>query len=141
MSTPTIADRLRGAGERVTGSRLMVADVLSADRPRTAEEVLRRLRRQDRRIGRATVFRTLDRFVEAGLARRLEMDGHVYGYVTCEPDHHHHLLCTSCGRVEPVPESYVSGLAERLLHDRGFVVDDARLDFYGGCSTCVDAQA
>lgn len=114
----------------------MVADALSADRPRTAEDVLRRLRRQDRRIGRATVFRTLDRFVETGLARRLEMDGHVYGYVTCEPEHHHHLLCTSCGRVEPLPEAYISGLAGRIQRDRGFAVDDARLDFYGRCAQC-----
>lgn len=114
----------------------MVADALATDRPRTAEEVLLRLRRADRRIGRATVFRALDRLVEAGLARRLEMEGHVYGYVTCEPEHHHHLLCTSCGRVEPIPERYVAGLAGDIRRDRGFIVEDARLDFYGQCAEC-----
>jgi Fur family transcriptional regulator, ferric uptake regulator len=114
----------------------MVADALAPDRPRTAEEVLRRLRREDRHIGRATVFRALDRFVEAGLARRLEMEGHVYGYVTCEPEHHHHLLCTNCGRVEPLPERYVEGVAADIRRDRGFSVDDARLDFYGRCADC-----
>jgi Fur family transcriptional regulator, ferric uptake regulator len=115
----------------------MVANALSPDRPRTAEQVLQRLRLQHRTIGRATVFRALERFVEVGLARRLEMDGHVYGYVSCEPEHHHHLLCISCGRVEALPETYIEGLAARLHRDRGFVVDDARLDFYGRCSTCV----
>jgi Fe2+ or Zn2+ uptake regulation protein len=136
MPIPSTAERLRRAGARVTGKRLMVADALTADRPRTAEEVLRRLRRDDRHIGRATVFRALDRFVEVGLARRLEMDGHVYGYVTCEPEHHHHLLCTSCGKVEGLPERYVAGLAQDIERDRGFTVDDARLDFYGRCAEC-----
>jgi Fur family ferric uptake transcriptional regulator len=119
----------------------MVADALAPDRLRTAEDVLHRLQLEHQDVGRATVFRALDRFVELALARRLEMDGHVYGYVLCEPEHHHHLLCTSCGRVEPVPERYVAGLADDLLRDRGFTVDDARLDFYGRCRECRSREA
>ncbi len=66
----------------------------------------------------------------------MELDGHVYAYVACLPEHHHHLACTNCGRVEEIDEAYVRPIVERLAHDMGFQIDDARLDFYGRCATC-----
>jgi Fur family ferric uptake transcriptional regulator len=131
------ADRLSAAGERVTRQRLLVANALAAaGRQLTAEQLYRSLRRRERGIGRATVFRTLETLVDAGVARRLELDGHVYAYVACLPAHHHHIACTRCGRVEEIDEAYVTPLAERLAQELGFEIDDARLDFYGRCLTC-----
>lgn len=131
------ADRLTAAGERVTRQRLLVANALAASGRRlTAEQLFRSLRRREPAIGRATVFRTLETLVEAGVARRLELDGHVYAYVACLPAHHHHIACTRCGRVEEIDEAYVAPIAERLAREMGFEIDDARLDFYGRCATC-----
>lgn len=136
-SSLAAADRLTAAGERVTRQRLLVADALaSTGRRLTAEQLYRSLRRRDPAIGRATVFRTLETLVEAGVARRLELDGHVYAYVACLPAHHHHIACTRCGRVEEIDEAYVTPIAERLAEEMGFEIDDARLDFYGRCATC-----
>lgn len=130
-------DRLFAVGERVTSQRLLVANALAAARRQlTADQLFRSLRRQVPSIGRATVFRTLETLVEAGVARRLEQDGHVYAYVACLPEHHHHLACTRCGRVEEIGESYVRPIAQRLARDMGFEIDDARLDFYGRCAAC-----
>lgn len=130
-------DRLRDAGERVTRQRLLVSDALTAmGRQVTAQELYERLRRNEPRIGRATVFRTLEALATAGVARRLEQDGHVYGYVACRPEHHHHLACDRCGRVEEIGESYIRPVAERVAADLGFTIDDARLDFYGRCARC-----
>ena len=137
MSGASTADRLHDAGERVTHQRLLVADALTAvGRRVTAQDLYDRLRRKNPRIGRATVFRTLEALVTAGVARRLEQDGHVYGYVACRPEHHHHLACDRCGRVEEIDEGYITPVADRLAADRGFKVDDARLDFYGLCASC-----
>lgn len=131
------ADRLSAAGERVTRQRLLVADALAAaGRQLTAEQLYRGLRRRVSGIGRATVFRTLETLVDAGVARRLELDGHIYAYVACLPAHHHHIACTRCGRVEEIDEAYVTPIAERLAQEMGFEIDDARLDFYGRCATC-----
>ena len=136
------ADRLTAAGERVTRQRLLVANALAAaGRQLTAEQLYRGLRRQVPGIGRATVFRTLETLVDAGVARRLELDGHVYAYVACLQDHHHHLACTRCGRVEEIDEAYITPIAQRLAADLGFEIDDARLDFYGRCATCRAEQA
>ncbi|HEX7197199.1 MAG TPA: Fur family transcriptional regulator [Candidatus Limnocylindria bacterium] len=135
-------DRLRDAGERVTRQRLIVSDALTAmGRQVTAQELYERLRRSEPRIGRATVFRTLEALVTAGVARRLEQDGHVYGYVACRPEHHHHLACDRCGRVEEIGESYIRPVAERVASDLGFTIDDARLDFYGRCARCTAESA
>ena len=137
LDPTSTADRLAAAGERVTRQRLLVADALaSAGRQVTAQDLYVRLRRLDPRIGRATVFRTLEALVAAGVARRLEQDGHVYGYVACRPEHHHHLACDRCGRVEEIGEGYITPVAERLAAEHGFQIDDARLDFYGLCARC-----
>jgi Fe2+ or Zn2+ uptake regulation protein len=85
MGTPvreptSTADRLAAAGERVTRQRLLVADALAAHgRQITAQDLYDRLRRREPRLGRATVFRTLEALVAAGVARRHEQDGHVDG--------------------------------------------------------------
>ncbi|HET6820457.1 MAG TPA: Fur family transcriptional regulator [Candidatus Limnocylindria bacterium] len=130
-------DRLRAAGERVTPQRLLVADTLAlAGRQLTADQLWHRVRRRSPRVGRATVFRTVEALVEAGVARRFELANHVYGYAACQPGHHHHLACSRCGRVEEIDEGYVLPVAERLASDTGFVIDDARLDFYGRCAAC-----
>jgi Fur family transcriptional regulator, ferric uptake regulator len=133
----TTAERLSAAGERVTRQRLIVADALvRAGRQLTAGELYHRVREAKPSLGRATVFRTLERLVEAGVARRLERDGHVYAYIACEPTHHHHLSCSSCGRVEEIPESWVRPIAARASRQLDFEIDDARLDFYGRCAEC-----
>jgi len=132
-----VADRLTAAGERVTRQRLLVANALAGSGRRlTADELYRALRRREPGIGRATVFRTLETLVEAGVARRFELDGHVHAYVACLPAHHHHIACTRCGRVEEIDEAYVTPLIGRLAEEMGFEIDDARLDFYGRCATC-----
>ncbi|MEO8511375.1 MAG: Fur family transcriptional regulator [Chloroflexota bacterium] len=137
----TTAERLRAVGERVTPQRITVADELgAAGRQVTAQELWAKLRRRHPGIGRATVFRTLETLVTAGVARRLEQEGHVYGYVACRPQHHHHLACSVCGRVEEIGEAYIRPVAERISADLGFEIDDARLDFYGRCATCRAAQ-
>jgi Fe2+ or Zn2+ uptake regulation protein len=142
VSEPAIADRLRAAGERVTPQRLAVADALEhAARPQQAEELWRRLRRTRPAVGRATVFRTLEALVSAGVARRLEIENHASAYIACRPTHHHHLVCVACGSVEEIGETYVRPVAERVAADLGFRVDHARLDFYGTCASCGRGRA
>lgn len=141
MTGTTTADRLHAAGERVTPQRLVIAEALDALGGQvTAQDLYEHLRGRHRGIGRATVFRALEALVGAGLARRLEREGHVYAYVACRPEHHHHLACERCGRVEEIEEAYVTPVADRVANDLGFQIDDARLDFYGLCASCRAAE-
>ncbi len=140
MGRAAAADRLRAAGARVTPQRLAVAEALQASgRPQSADELWRRVRGSRGAIGRATVFRTLEALVGAGVARRLELENHGAAYVACAAEHHHHLACTECGRVLEIDETYLRGIADRVAVDTGFVIDDARIDFYGRCAACAAA--
>ena len=128
---------LQQTGVRLTPQRLAIAAVLAQTGKETsAQELYERVRRKHAYIGRATVFRSLDTLVSAGLAQRLERPGHISAYVWCEPGHHHHLICTTCRTVEDLDEEAVAPLAETIARQRGFRVDHATLDFYGECRSC-----
>jgi Fur family ferric uptake transcriptional regulator len=137
MVETTTGAALQQTGVRLTPQRLAIAGVLAqVGKEVSAQELYDRVRRKHPYIGRATVFRSVDRLVSAGLAQRLERPGHVSAYVWCEPGHHHHLICTTCRTVEDLGEDAVSPLVETIARQRGFRVDHATLDFYGECRNC-----
>ena len=137
MVETTTDAALQQTGVRLTPQRLAIATALAQTGKETsAQELYDRVRKKHAYIGRATVFRSLDRLVSAGLAQRLERPGHVSAYVWCEPGHHHHLICTTCRTVEDLGEESVAPLIESIARHRGFRVDHATLDFYGECRNC-----
>ncbi|HEY8674362.1 MAG TPA: Fur family transcriptional regulator [Candidatus Dormibacteraeota bacterium] len=122
---------------RLTAQRQLVAQALR-DTGRTvgAVELFDNLRREHPHLGRATVFRTLDLLVEMGLAKRFEGDGHVYLYTSCEPVHHHHLVCRTCGSTTDIDDAEVDALIYSMRRRHDFVLDHGSLDFYGTCARC-----
>ncbi len=138
MPTETTRTRVLAAGHRLTPQRDLIAQVLEADaRPRTAQELWVAVREVAPGVGRATVFRTLDALVAAGVARRLTLPSRRTAYVGCSAHHHHHFVCQQCGAVAELPEGEVNPLLRQLERSRGFQVDHARLDFYGTCAACL----
>ena len=132
-----IATRLTQSGHRLTAQRMLVADSLSrARRALSAQELYHRLLPGHPYLGRATVFRTLDFLVDAGLAQRFEGEGHVYLYAACEPHHHHHLVCRTCGAITDIDDVAVRTLISTVRTRYAFDLDHDALDFYGTCSRC-----
>jgi Fur family ferric uptake transcriptional regulator len=132
-----IADRLTASGHRLTAQRIIVADALqSMRRTVSAQELFDDLRVEHPYLGRATVFRALDFLVDAGLAQRFEGEGHVHVYTSCEPTHHHHLVCRNCGSTTDIDDSAVDALISSVLGRYEFKLDHAALDFYGTCARC-----
>lgn len=134
---PYLLGVLESTGERLTGPRRAVAQLID-DRAAhfTAAELLNDARARDVRLGRATVFRTLELFNEMGLLERLDLPSGEHAYVVCAPRHHHHVICSRCGRASDVGDL---GL-ERVLHEAaartGYQIDDHRLELYGLCPFC-----
>ncbi len=127
---------------RLTAQRQLVAKALQeAARTVGAGELFETLRRGHPRIGRATVFRTLDLLVEMGLAQRFEGDGHVHLYTACKPAHHHHLVCRVCGSSSDIEDAEVEALVTSIRRRHRFVLDHESLDFYGTCGSCAAAPA
>lgn len=125
-------------GVRATAPRRAVVDAaLAHDRPFTAQELVAGLAR--RRVGRATVFRTLDLLVRLGVLSRMhavEAGQRCVRYTRCDPEHHHHLRCRSCGRVEeidlPALERQLAAVARR----RGFHATLHEVEIEGLCGRC-----
>lgn len=141
MTTAVASSTGAGPPRRLTAQRLLVAEALrKADRTVGAVELYDTLRRSNPRIGRATVFRTLDLLVEMGLAQRFEGDGHVHLYTSCKPAHHHHLVCRRCGSSADIDDAEVETLIASVRRRHGFAVDHGSLDFYGMCATCAEAE-
>lgn len=133
----TVAKRLAVSGQRLTPQRRTVLEALRRSRTTaTALELYEELRSTHPRLGRATVFRSLDSLVEAGLAQRFERPGHVYAYAPCSPRHHHHLVCRRCGQSVEIDEEVIGPLVRALNGRYSFAVDHESLDFYGICRRC-----
>jgi Fe2+ or Zn2+ uptake regulation protein len=134
LTDPRILEQLRSRGFRNTGPRRAVVAAAARRRGRfTASDILEDVRPQ--RVGRATVFRTLDLLADLGILERLHSDSH-HAYTLCSPEHHHHLVCTGCARVEeivsPAAERVVRAIAQRA----GFRVEGHLLEIVGLCQRC-----
>lgn len=89
----------------------------------TAEEIAARLRAGGEPVGIASVYRALDLLGEIGLVQRVEVGDGTARYESMTPggEHHHHVLCETCGRLTPFEddslERAMGRLADRLEHD------------------------
>ncbi len=135
-------ESLQADGRRNGGARRTVIEHLGAQPCcRSAQEIFDGIREQGGRVAIATVYRALEQLVELGLVARVELGD---GIARFEPshadgDHHHHLVCDDCGRVEPFSdpglESALVQVATRLDYDmRGHEVI-----LHGQCGDCLAA--
>jgi Fur family ferric uptake transcriptional regulator len=106
---------LTEAGHRAGSARAAVIDALSRERCcRSAQELHDALRAGGRSVGVASVYRTLDLLAELRLVNRVEVGDGIARFERAEPggEHHHHLVCGDCGRVE----SFEDERLERAIH-------------------------
>ena len=133
----TITRTLAANGFRLTGPRRILAELLaSREGPFSANDLLDEARRRNAGLGRATVFRALDRLEELGLVERVDLLTGEHAYVTCEPAHHHHLICSSCGTSVEIPDGPLRRAIAGIERETGFRVDAHRLELFGACPTC-----
>lgn len=132
---------IRRAGLRVTDTRRAVFEALHALPHARADEVAARLRETAPATSMQSVYNALGDFVEAGLVRRIEPAGHPGLYELRVDDNHHHLVCSSCGRVEDVDcvVGHPPCLSPAQTH--GFAVRVAEVTFWGLCPDCAPQSA
>ena len=121
----------------MTGPRLTVAELVAArDGHFTAADLVADARRRHPGIGRATVFRALDLFTSLALVERLDLPGGDHAYVACDPVHHHHAICTGCGRSLDVDDLGLTVVLTGIGRRSGFRVTAHRLEIFGLCAAC-----
>jgi Fe2+ or Zn2+ uptake regulation protein len=133
---------LDDAGYRLTEPRRAVAGLVAAREGHfTAADLVADARRRRLPIGRATIFRALDLFADLHLVERIDLPDGDHAYVGCDPVHHHHAICTRCGRSQDVEDlglgEVIAAAGERL----SFAVTSHRLELFGVCAACRAAGA
>lgn len=142
MGDPTsIVSALDRAGHRLTGPRRALAVLIAGqDGHFTAAELVAAARSRRLGVGRATVFRTLEVLEELGAIERLDLPNGEHAYVGCQPAHHHHVVCSRCGRTSEIRDADLQRVVRRVARQTGYRVDDHRLELFGLCPACLAGQ-
>src|SRR5690348_7986887 len=132
-------DALQRKGLRNGGARRAVIELLAEqDCCLTAQEIFDRLRADGRRVGIASVYRVLELLSSEGLLQRIDLGS---GIARFEParsggEHHHHLVCDSCGKVEAFEDSGLERAIHRLGETSGYAVAGHDVVLHGACADC-----
>ena len=125
------------AGYRLTEPRRAVAGLVAAREGHfTAADLVADARRRRLRIGRATIFRTLDAFADLRLVERIDLPDGDHAYVGCDPVHHHHAICTRCGRSQDIEDLGLGEVIAEVGDRLSFSVTSHRLELFGVCAAC-----
>ncbi len=108
---------------------------------RTAQDLYAEMRDAGMAVGLATVYRHLQRLEREGLLDALNTDDGRVAYRYCHSgDHHHHIVCRSCGRTVEVHDGSLEQWTERVAHDAGFSDVTHRVEIFGTCGTCAPVR-
>ena len=105
----------------------------------SAQDLHRRLADEGVKIGLATVYRQLNALADSGAADTIRMGGQQLFRLCGDDEHHHHLVCTRCGRtmeIEPPSEAWVRKVAAQY----GFTVSSHTVEVFGLCPECQKAR-
>ncbi len=129
---------LRNAGLKVTLPRVKIMQILEAtdSRHMSAEDVYKALRDADEDVGLATVYRVLTQFEAAGLVMRHHFEGGHSVFEMMTEDHHDHIVCTKCGKVEEFYDEVIEAQQQKQAEKKGYTISDHSLYIYGLCKNC-----
>jgi Fur family ferric uptake transcriptional regulator len=138
-STPAaFVDSLRPAGSKRSSKRDFIVNVfLRQEGHLTADNLVALIRREDERISRATIYRTLQWMVDAGIARKVDFgEGRFRFEHSYRHPRHFHLICKSCNRSFEFLSSDIEALIEEVAAARGFTPRQSVLQIHGTCEAC-----
>jgi Fe2+ or Zn2+ uptake regulation protein len=141
-SADDLVRALERAGHRRTDPRRSVAEMIATrDGHFSAADLVDEARSRYPGLGRATIFRALDLFTSLGLVERVDLPGGDHAYVACQAVHHHHAICTDCGRSLDVRDQGLADILTEIGVRSGFQVTAHRLEIFGRCGDCQAATA
>ncbi len=126
--------------QRSTRPRKLIAERLvelaNSGEDFTTDDLWQELRESEPHIGRATVFRSVEKLVDKGLLDRIEFADGTHHYRVCGGTHHHHLTCTHCHRVVEVDLCLPNEQLNALGDQNNFSIEGHSLSIFGRCGNC-----
>ncbi|WZH37178.1 MAG: Fur family transcriptional regulator [Microbacterium enclense] len=132
----TADDLIRGAGLRVTATRVAVLEALRHRPHATVDAVYDGIRGVLPGTSKQSVYNALGDFADAGLARRIEPAGHAGTFELRVGDNHHHVVCTGCGRIDDVDCVVGEAPCLHVPEGTGYAIQTAEVTFWGVCPDC-----
>ena len=129
-------EQLKSMGLKATGPRLRILALFEQSEKRhlSAEEIYRSLVQENLDVGLATVYRVLTQFEQAGILVRHHFESDKAVYELNEGNHHDHLLCMQCGRVEEFFDEEIERRQRQIAEARGFNIREHSLHLYVECT-------
>jgi Fe2+ or Zn2+ uptake regulation protein len=137
-------DKIRAAfdevSQRHTRPRRLIADRLvelaTSGANFTIDELWQEMRELDPHLGRATVYRSVEKLVTMGLLDRVEFADGTHHYRVCGENHHHHLTCTQCHRVVEVDACLPVDQLKAIGYKTNFDIEGHSITLFGRCESC-----
>ena len=130
---------LHDRGLRATAQRRSILTVFQPGEHLSADDVIERLDRTVD-IDRATIYRTLERFRDAGILSETDLGGGVRRYEMMQATPHHHLVCLRCQREMTVDDALIAPMRETIREQYGFTPRIDHLAIFGYCAECHDVD-
>jgi Fur family ferric uptake transcriptional regulator len=132
----TNINELKSTGLKATIPRLKILEIFqrSGQRHLTAEDVFRVLLLERSDVGLATVYRVLTQFEQAGILSRSHFESGKAVYELNEGQHHDHLVCLDCGKVEEFYDAEIEKRQSAVAKAKGFAIADHALSLYANCT-------
>ena len=132
----TNIDELKSTGLKATIPRLKILEVFQrgGQRHMSAEDVFRVLLQERADVGLATVYRVLMQFEQASILSRSQFEGGKSVYELNEGQHHDHLVCLDCGKVEEFYDPEIEQRQQAVAQAKGFTITDHALSLYARCT-------
>jgi Fur family ferric uptake transcriptional regulator len=129
-------EELKSTGLKATVPRLKVLEIFQkgTQRHMTAEDVFRVLLQDRSDVGLATVYRVLTQIEQAGILTRSNFEGGKAVYELNEGQHHDHLVCLDCGKVEEFYDAEIENRQNAVAKSKGFAIADHALSLYAHCT-------
>jgi Fur family ferric uptake transcriptional regulator len=132
-------ESLTRAGYQQGGARRAVVDLLGRQNCcMSAQEIFDALRRARRPVGIASVYRALETLADLRLVKRVDAGDGIARYEPLLPDgdHHHHLVCRDCGKVEAFSDARLERAIDKIAGGLGYSVDEHEVVLTGACAEC-----
>ncbi len=120
-----------------TEAREAIYSIISqAKKPVDVRTVVDLLKKLGISVDQATVYRTIQTFVDHGIFRQVELREGKFRYELSSLPHHHHLVCTNCGRIDDIEECGMKSVEEAIRSKKKFNVVQHNAEFFGLCLHC-----
>jgi Fur family ferric uptake transcriptional regulator len=138
MKVKEITTALRRHGYKVTPQRRAILDVIARrDDHLTPAGIYEHVHETNSTVGLVTIYRTLEVLASLNLICRVHTEGNCSRYLIRRPaGHHHHVVCSSCGKVADVTGCDLGALEQRLSRETGIKIQSHLLEFEGLCRDC-----